>query len=300
MKTVISIFLSCIALFLFNPVFAEDAVLKPFVLASKSAGALAEKIEATKTALAANGFNLVGTYSPNADATILIVTNNETIKNASESEFGAYGAAQRVAVTKVNDEIQVSYTNPVYMANAYRMKGDLQSVAQTLEKALGKLEGYGSSGLTAKKVRGYHYMMSMPYFDDPVQLAEYDSYEQAIASVEAGLAAKGAIVTKVYRVDIPGKQESVFGVAIAGKSPSADESDQFIMSVIDFGPLKSTAHLPYEIVISGNKAYSLNAKFRIAINFTDLKMAGANSFMKIMGSPGAITKALESTIVVKK
>jgi hypothetical protein len=186
------------------------------------------------------------------------------------------------------------------MANAYRMKGDLQGVAQTLGKALGKLEEYGSSGLTAKKVRDYHYMVSMPYFDDPVELATYDSYEQAIASVEAGLAAKGATVTKVYRVDVPGKQESVFGVAIAGKSPTADESDQFIMSVIDFGPIKSTAHLPYEIVISGNKAYSLSAKFRIAINFTDLKMAGANSFMKIMGAPGAITKVLESTIIVKK
>jgi hypothetical protein len=300
MKTVLSIVLSFMSLLWFNPVLAQEAILKPFVLASKSNGALAGITEATKTALTSNGFNLVGSYSPNADATILIVTNSETLKNAGESDFGAYGAAQRVAITKVKDEVQVSYTNPIYMANAYRMKGDLQGVAQTLEKALGKLEEYGSSGLTAKKVRDYHYMVSMPYFDDPVELAEYDSYEQAIASVEAGLAEKGTTVSKVYRVDVPGKQESVFGVAIAGKSPTADESDQFIMSVIDFGPIKSTAHLPYEIVISGNKAYSLNAKFRIAINFSDLKMAGANSFMKIMAAPGAITKALESTIIVKK
>lgn len=300
MKTVMSIFLTSMAMFCLNPALADDVILKPFVLASKSTGALTEKADATKAALVANGFNIVGSYSPTADATILIVTTPETIKNAGESEFGAYGAAQRVAITKVGEEVQVSYTNPVYMSNAYRMKNDLNTVAQTLEKSLGKLEEYGSTGLTAKKVRGYHYMMSMPYFDDQIELAEYASHEEALAAVEAGLAGKHAGVSKVYRVDIPGKQESVFGVAIAGKSATSDESDQFIMSVIDFGAVKSTAHLPYEIVISGKKAYSLSAKFRIAVNFSDLKMAGANSFMKIMGSPNAITSALEKTIALKK
>jgi hypothetical protein len=37
------------------------------------------------------------------------------------------------------------------MANVYRMKGDLQNVAATLEKALGKVEEYGSKGITASK-----------------------------------------------------------------------------------------------------------------------------------------------------
>ncbi|MCX7180640.1 MAG: hypothetical protein NTX56_18380, partial [Proteobacteria bacterium] len=54
------------------------------------------------------------------------------------------------------------------------------------------------------------------------------------------------------------------------------------------------AHLPYELLVSGNKVLALYARFRIALDFPDLKMAGQNSFMKIMESPEAIRKALVS------
>jgi hypothetical protein len=43
---------------------AQDAVLKPFVLASKGAGDLAQKVEATKAALTKAGFTVAGSYSP--------------------------------------------------------------------------------------------------------------------------------------------------------------------------------------------------------------------------------------------
>ena len=72
--------------------------------------------------------------------------------------------------------------------------------------------------------------------------------------------------------------------------------DRFIMSEIDFHDVKSTAHLPYEVLVSGNKVYALYARFRIAINFSDLSMMGKNSFMNIMSSPNAIKDALKKTV----
>ena len=72
--------------------------------------------------------------------------------------------------------------------------------------------------------------------------------------------------------------------------------DKFIMSEIDFRDIKSTAHLPYEVLVSGNKAYALYARFRIAIDFPDLSMMGSNSFMNIMKTPEAIRKALQQTV----
>ena len=319
MKTIKAIFLTVLSLICFNTAMADDELLKPFVLASKGPGSLSEKIDAAKTALTANGFTVVGTYTPYPTATILIITNDEIKKNAAESEHGGFGAAQRVAITKVKSEIQVSYTNPVYMANAYRMKGDLKNIYASLEKALGKVEEYGGKGSTAAKMRKYHYMFSMEYFDEPSVLAEYASYEEAIAAVEAGLASKSEGVSKVYRVDVPGKQEAVFGVALAGKPGTtkiihdtapgmeggtrmsgAEEADQYIMSIIDFGDLKSTAHLPNEILVSGKKVLAQYARFRIAINFPTLKMMGTNSFMDIMSSPEAIKNTLQKTVTVKK
>ena len=277
---------------------ADDVRLKPFVLASKGAGTIAEKAGQAKTALSTAGFSIVGDYSPYAGAEILIVTNDELKKNAAESEYGGFGAIQRVAITQVKDEIQVSYTNPVYMANAYRMKGDLSSVAAQLASALGNVEEFGSArGMTSSQLRKYHYMFGMEYFNEPSVLAEYPSYEDAVRSVDAKLSANKNGVSKVYRVDIPGKQETVFGVAMRG---TADDDkymdDRFIMSEIDFHDVRATAHLPYEVLVSGNKVYALYARFRIAINFPDLSMMGKHSFMNIMKTPNAIRDVLQKTV----
>ncbi len=269
---------------------ADDALLKPFVLASKGPGTVADKVAAAKAALQANGFTVVGSYSPYPETTIVAVTNDEMKTTAAKSEHGGFGAAQRVAVTKVNDEVQVSYTNPTYMANGYRMEGDLPQTAAKMQAALGKVEDFGAAGLSASKLRKYHYAFGMEYFDEPVPLADYGSYEEAVKAVEANLAAGKGGVTKVYRVDIPGKKETVFGVGMKGGDKYMD--DKYIMSVIDSKDIKSAAHLPYEMLVTGNHVIALYARFRIALDFPDLKMMGANSFMKIMESPEAIRKAL--------
>jgi hypothetical protein len=264
-------------------------LLKPFVLASTGSGEVATVVADVKAKLATAGFELVGEYSPYKNASILIVTSDALKHAAAQSEFGGYAAGQRVSVTKVGDEVQVAYTNPVYMANAYRMKASLQTTADALKQALGAKEMYGpAKGMSAEDVREYHYMFGMEYFDEPSLLAVYKSYNEAVSMVEKSLAAKKGGVSKVYRIDVPGKDESVFGVHLTDDC----SSDKFIMGQIDFKPVRSTAHLPYEMLVSGKRVYALYARFRIAINFPDLKMMGDNSFFKIMCAPDAIEKAL--------
>ena len=197
-------------IFLVNAAGADEALLKPFVLGSRGPGSVAEKAAAVKTALTAQGFDIAGEYSPYPDADVIVVTNDELQITAAKSEHGGFGAAVRVSVTKVKDEVQVAYTNPVYMANAYRMQGDLADVSAKLAAALGRKEEFGAKGLTAKKLRSYHYMMGMEYFTDPSVLAEYGSFEEAAAAVEAGLAAGKGGVTKVYRDRHPGKERGGF------------------------------------------------------------------------------------------
>ncbi|MCR4297162.1 MAG: hypothetical protein NUV75_00195 [Gallionella sp.] len=127
-------------------------------------------------------------------------------------------------------------------------------------------------------------------------LAEYASYEEAVQAVDAKLSGNENGASKVYRVDIPGKNESVFGVAMKGSGDGKYMDDRFIMSEIDFRDVKSTAHLPYDVLVSGNKVYALYARFRIAINFPDLSMMGKNSFMNIMKTPEAIRLVLQKTV----
>lgn len=274
-----------------------DVMLKPFVLASKATGSMAEKSAQVKSALQTGGFTVVGEYSPYAGAQIIMVTNDELKKNAAASQNGGYGAVERVAVTQAGAEVQVSYNNPVYMANIYRMTGDLSNVAAQLTHVLGNAGEFGSAkGMSASAARKYHYMMGMEYFTDPSELAEYANHEEAVRAVDAKLSSNKNGVTKVYRVDIPGKQETVFGVALKGSGDSKYMDDKFIMDAIDSQPLKATAHLPTEVLVSGNKVYTLHGHFRIALDFPDLSMMGSHSFMSIKSSPDAILKALKATV----
>ena len=276
--------------------FSQETVLKPFVLASRGPGDLAQKLEATKAALTKAGFTVAGSYSPYPDAIVVAVTNEELRGTAAKSEHGGFGAVMRVAVTKVKDQVQVSYTNPPYVANAYRMAGDLKDTTAKLQSALGRLEEFGAEGLAPSKLRKYHYAFGMEYFDEPNTLASYGSYEEAVKAVEAGLAAGKQGVTKVYRVDVLGKKETLFGVAMKGEGDNKYMDDKYIMSEIDFKDVKSTAHLPYDILVSDNKVFALYARFRIAISFPDLSMMGANSFMNIMKAPEAMRKSLALTV----
>ena len=266
---------------------AEDKWLYPYVLVSETEGDVNNATEQTKAALVANGFEIVGSYAPYADTMVIGATNEALKTAAARTEFGGYGAVVRVAVSKVDGKIQVSFFNPEWMAAAYRMKADLAPVRKDLEKALGMKQFFGSQepGWKAEQLEDYHFMVFMPYFDDHHELAEHDSYAAAIKAVEANLAAGKGETAKVYRVDIPGKEQTVYGVAIGG----APAGDEHIMKLIDKAAIKQTAHLPYELLVSGNRVYALHAKFRIAVNFPDLDMG---TFMHINDAPSAIETAL--------
>ena len=269
---------------------AADVELKPFVLAQRASGDPGAVVASVRAKLEGAGFRVAGSYSPYDGATILAVTNDELIAAAGKNRFGAYGAAQRVSITKVGDEVQVSFTNPSYMQHGYRMEGDLTNVSTQLAAALGKLEEYGpKNAMSPRKLRKYHYMVGMEYFDEPSELGKFPSQAEAVAAVEAGLAERRGGASKVYRIDVPGSEEAVFGVALT----EGCGGDGFIMKEIDFKPLRSTGHLPYELVVSRGEVFALYARFRIAVNFPDLSMMGSNSFMNIRCAPDAIKDALK-------
>ncbi len=286
-KTVAVILSSVLGIFMLLGIAVADEMLKPYVLASSGPGTLEKKKDEVKASLVQHGFQAVGEYAPYKGAYVIIVTNDALRKNAAKSEFGAYGAISRVALTEKGNEIEVSYTNPLYYAQAYQMKDSLADVAAALEKALGKKTVFGSQkGLTASKLRSYHYMVMMPYFEDQVLLGSHGSQEEALKAVEANLAAHKGGSSKIYRVDLADKKETVFGVGIT----EGEGADKTIMPVIDISDPKHTAHLPYEMVVSGGKVYMLHGKFRIALDFPDLTMG---TFMKISGAPSAIEGKLK-------
>lgn len=278
---------------------AEDTLYKPFVLASVSEGTLEDTTASTIKSLKRAGFEIAGQYSPVDGSNIIVVTSDAVKVIAARSDRGGYAAGQRVSVSEADGKIEVTFVNPVYIQYAYRVDGDMQPILTSLTDALGMVKecGGGDKKMTAKKLGKYHYLPTMQYFDDPSELGSFDSYEAAVAAVEAGLAVPDDALTQVYRIDLPGTEQTVFGVGM--KMTNEEEKDidsAFQMEIVDFEDCKKRAYFPYEVLVTGNDVEALHMRFRMAVHFPNLSMAGSHGFMKLRSAPGAIEKALEAMV----
>jgi hypothetical protein len=278
---------------------AQDQALKPFVQASISDSTLEMRTTEVAQALSDAGFDIAGQYSPMSGTNIIVVTNAALKAAAGASDRGGYAAAQRVSLSETENGVETGFVNPVYIQHAYRLESDLQEVYQQLVDALGQQQacGAGDKKMTARKLAKYNYMMGMQKFDDPSELGTFDSHEQALAAVEAGLAREGDGLSQIYRIDIPGKQQSVFGVGMRSLSEDDEHIDEtYQMEIVDFEGCSKKAYLPYEILVNGKEVEALHMRFRMAVHFPNLSMMGKHGFTKLMPFPGAIEEALEDMV----
>jgi hypothetical protein len=278
---------------------ADDARLRPYVLGKALPGTHEEVEASVRAALKAQGFEEAGSYSPYTGASVIVVTNAELKMMAAKAKNGGFGAGQRVAVTNTSKGIQVAYVNPAYLAAAYGL-GSLDITAAKLKSALGAEKDFGSeAGYTAADLATYRYngMLMMPNFTSVDVLATHATYADAVQTVERNLAAGKGGTKKVYRIDLPGKEVSVFGVAIVtgdGIDKGDKDTDKEVMDIVDWKPLRHTACLPYEILVQGKEIMSLRGRYRIALHFPDTSMMGEHGFTKIMSAPGGIKTALKT------
>jgi hypothetical protein len=286
------------ALLLGQPAVADDHELRPFVLAASGPGDLATRSVEVRNALQAAGFDVAGEYVPVPDTHIIVVTHPDLLAAAAQTGRGGYAAAQRIAVTQVENQVEVSFVNPLYIRYAYRVDSDLDAVYENLRDALGYEQecGAGDKVMTGKKLLKYNYMMGMQKFDDPYELGEFGSHDEAIAAVENGLAREGDGLTRVYRIDIPGTEQVVFGVGMQSSDPERRIDDGEQMAVVDFEGCRKRAYLPYEVLVRGNQVEALHMRFRMAVHFPNLSMMGEHGFTKLLPFPGGISDSLEEMV----
>jgi hypothetical protein len=274
--------------------------LKPYLLGAEASGTVASVQTKVISNLKAQGFQILGTYKPSWDVnrSIICVTSPQLI-NSVKKVGGLTGmaAALRVAITKEKSVIKITYTNPIYWGNAYyrddypKVENDYKIVFNKFLRAMkvsGTFKGYyfgSKEGIEIDDLREYQYMMGMPEFDDVVELEDFDSYQQAVAKIDANLKKGSSKYKKVYEIEIPGKKLKLYGIALTG----ADGEKNF-MPTIDIASPKHTAFLPYEVLVKDDEVVMLHGRFRIALSFPDLTMG---TFTKIMSTPGDIEDILE-------
>ena len=298
MKKVITFLFSVGILFQVNA-----QVLNPYILGASSSKSVTELKSDVSDALSSNGLKVVGSYIPAADKNrMVIIVSHLELTKAVETVGGLTGfaATLRVGITREGAVTNVTYTNPVYWGNAYfrddfsKVKANYDGVKKAFDGAMKSLEGYKGTSFGSKKgveaddLHSYHYMMGMPYFDDTEELKEFDSYKEAVAKIDANLK-KGVPNAKlVYKVTVPGKNLTVYGIALSG-----EDGESKFLPKIDISTPQHTAFLPYEILVMGDEVHMLHGRFRIAVAFPDLSMG---TFTKIMSTPGDIEDMLKKVV----
>lgn len=293
-----------IFLFLLLPFYTVLAQnLKPYIVGfetSESVSATQEKVVAQ---LEQNGIKVVGKYQPANDKNrAIIVISSSELESAIKKIGGLTGfaATLRVGITNENGKTLVSYTNPIYWGNAYfradydKVSSNYSAINEHLEKAMktsGEFSGkaFGSKqGLVAKDIRKYHYMMAMPYFEDVVELGQFESNAKAVAKIDANIKKGIPNVKLVSKITIPGKELTLYNFALSG-----EKGESKFLPIIDISQPKHTAFLPYEVLVSGNSVLMLHGRYRIAVSFPDLTMG---TFTKIMSTPGDIEDLLKQVV----
>ena len=265
----------------------SEVFLKPFTLAKIYKNSSLEQTSAkVKLQLINGGYKIAGVYQPNDTINIFIVTNSSMLQAAAKSQYGGFGAGIRVSLTQIKNDVQVAHNNPTYMAIAYNMKVQLGSTRKKLARTLGYIKDFGGKGIPANELGNYNYAMGLEGFNGFMDLAKHKSHKSALRFVEAGFNKNIKGMKKVYRIDIPGKKQSIFGISLTNdKKDQKFLNDSFVMDIIDNKDIRRSAHLPYELMVIDNRVITMHPHYRLAINFPDLRMFGQHSFGKLMDLP---------------
>ena len=269
--------------------------LSPFMGVNTS-GSVADVSAKVEVALQDGNFEIVGQYNVagHDDLKVICFTRDDIKKTTSFFEDrGALAAVLKIGIKKDADKIEVSILNPVYMFYAYfgedykDQKPALEKIDKDAKNVLtstfGNLSAFGGA-LEIEELKKYHYKVMMPYFDDPEDLEDYDSFEEGLAFIRKKIAASGKDILSVYEVVIPEKQTAIFGIGLL--HPETGEG-----SFLPIIGERQIAAMPYEIILQGTEVTMLHGKYRFALYWPELTMG---EFMKIMSTPGDVEDAMES------
>lgn len=240
------------------------------MLATYKIGAYTD-VDTAKSKLTAAGFEVVGTYPSFDKGTTILYTSNALKADAAKDDRG-FAAVGRILVDSEHNQVHIA--NPVYFNMAFLQKdydaGTANATLASLKKAFGPLKD-SEDAFESSKLAGYHFMMSMPYYEDMDIVGEGST---------AGLVAKVKAAKGTVAVEAIGKDRYIAFVELDKRTSG------FVKKI----GTQNGELLPWAILIEDGKAKALNAKYFIAVSYPLLTMT---EFMGIATMPDAITKNLQ-------
>ena len=295
MKILRSIFLTCFIILTGSSAMADEVEYPAYYKVATIEGTISEIALSVKEALASHNFEVVGEYNPaaNPDLYVICYTRKDLADITLKFEDrGALASVMKIGLKNNDGKVDVSMLNPEYIFYAYLYEdidthlSALLDIASDAKKAMSAVgdEFVPFGGFQERDdLDDYHYKMMMPYFTDPEELAEYDSFEEGLEVIRKNLEAKKGNTIKVYEVVYPEHKVAVFGIGLL--DPEEGDAD-FLPTIGE----DHVAAMPYEIILQDDEVTMLPGRYRIALHWPELTMG---TFMKIMSTPGNIEDFME-------
>jgi hypothetical protein len=274
--------------------FAQKS-LSPYLKVGTWDESMEDAVHKVKSALETANFVVLGDYAPEGNSKLHVVafTRNDLQKICiTKKDRGALASILKIGLVEKNGTITISMLNSMYLFYAYLgddmdgHKKQLSKIAGDVKTAMSMLGDeflpFGGSE-DPEDLKDYHFMAFMPRFEDPVELNEFDSFEEGLEIIRKNLDAGKGNTVKVYELIIPGNEIAIFGVGLLDK----EEGEALFLPIIGEDNI---AAMPYEIILQGDEATMLHGKYRFAVHWPQLTMG---EFMKIMSTPGDVEDTLE-------
>ena len=231
--------------------------------------------EEVSSKLTAAGFEVTGTYMVNKKNNLqTVVYTSEALKAMANKPGRGFAGLGRILIDGKNNKISVS--NPVYFGKAFLQDdADYSEMKKVKDQLTTAFEGLteGSDKWVYADLPDYHFMVSMPYYQDSIVIGE-GTAEDLLKKAESYKKGKFHLFTIKLA-----EGKYLVGYELSKRTAKFPEK---------IG-VQNAGLLPYTILIENNEARIMAPKFYLAVSYPQLTMG---QFMKIATVPGAIEKDL--------
>lgn len=254
-----------------------DGGLNAYYKVGEFSGSIRDAETAVKTALGTpeKPFKVIGSYSPAKDNKLVVIafTRQDLIDICLKvPERGILASVMKIGLREIAPgKVEVSLLNPDYMFYAFLRESfekyqiELSPISMDVRIALinvgHQFMPFGGAAQVMELQR-FRFYPSWPGFDETVVVHEFASFDDAIAKLEGNLKQRKNGAMKVFGQIFRDKKVAMYGVGLTDRR----------MGELAFLPKlgnENLAALPYEIIVEGNKAIILHARYRLPLFWVD-------------------------------
>lgn len=257
---------------------AKDELIQPFVLvetydADYKLFSLKSVYNKYKKKIDDSPFKMVDINRIDLNHVVFIFSNNKLNKIVSKERFGGFAATMKLSISKVGNEIQVSYINPTYLSHAYQFKKtDLKNFKDMLTKHIG-FNSYFGKEIATEELRK-RLVMSKGKGTGKISFVDIKngkSRNRVVRTIEKKLKETESY-SLLYKINLKNKRQTVLGIKMKSKFDPL-LNDAKLLSLFD-SEISSASSIPIEIVVDGHSPIVIDPIIRhsMFLDITDEAM----------------------------